>query len=128
MLSASLNKNISFLPSNYLLQVECLLLLQLSEQLERIAKVNAELRRKNNLHKKQARVLIEERADIEVQLKEKDVQVERVQDMLRQQENYDAEKLAHDVRRKRAQSKGEDDEDEVKIKQIGYKMLLLFVC
>ena len=75
--------------------------------------MNAELRRKNNLHKKQARVLIEERADIEVQLKEKDVQVERVQDMLRQQENYDAEKLAHDVRRKRAQSKGEDDEDEV---------------
>ncbi|XP_041348443.1 RILP-like protein 1 isoform X3 [Gigantopelta aegis] len=95
----------------------------LSEQLDRIAKVNAELRRKNNIHKKQAKALIEERADIEVQLKEKDIQVVRIKEMLTQQENYDAEKLAQEVRRKRSQSKG-DDEDEVDFTDMNQRLHL----
>jgi septal ring factor EnvC (AmiA/AmiB activator) len=69
-------------------------LLQLQAQLEQIAKVNADLRRKNNTHKKQSQVLLTEKADLEVQLREKDAQVEKVKVMISEQEKFEEQRAA----------------------------------
>ena len=61
--------------SNASLVLSKLMFHQLQTQLETIAKMNADLRRKNNTHKKQARTLLEEKSDLETQLCEKDIEV-----------------------------------------------------
>ncbi|XP_071093829.1 RILP-like protein 1 isoform X2 [Haliotis cracherodii] len=84
----------------------------LGAQLERVAKMNSDLRRKNQTHKKQTAVLLDERADIEVQLKGKEEEVEKIKEILKEQENMDQLKLARDVRRKRNGIHGDEDDDE----------------
>ncbi|KAI8782570.1 RILP protein 1, partial [Biomphalaria glabrata] len=66
----------------------------LQAQLERIAKVNADLRRKNSTHKKQARALIEEKVDLETQLHTKDAEVEHIKKIMVEQEKYDEQRAA----------------------------------
>ncbi|XP_059147379.1 RILP-like protein 1 isoform X3 [Physella acuta] len=66
----------------------------LQAQLERIAKVNADLRRKNTSHKKQARVLLEEKVDLESQLHTKDAEVEHIKKLMVEQEKYDEQRAA----------------------------------
>ena len=68
--------------------------MQLQAQLEQIAKVNADLRHKNNTHKKQARVLIEEKAELEIALREKDAEVEKVKVMITEQEKFEEQRAA----------------------------------
>lgn len=53
-------------------------LFQLQAQSERLVKINIELRRKNQTHRKHARTLITERVDLETQLAEKEQQVTKV--------------------------------------------------
>ncbi|XP_046568229.1 RILP-like protein 1 isoform X2 [Haliotis rubra] len=84
----------------------------LGAQLERVAKMNSDLRRKNQTHKKQTAVLLDERADIEVQLKGKEEEVEKIKEILKEQENMDQLKLARDVRRKRNGIHGDEDDDD----------------
>ena len=55
-----------------------LFLLQLQAQSERLVKINIELRRKNQTHRKHARSLMTERVDLETQLAEKEHQVSKV--------------------------------------------------
>jgi seryl-tRNA synthetase len=55
---------------------------QLTAQLERIAKVNAEIRRKQRLTAKQARVLITEKADLQTQLQDKEQQIQKIKEHL----------------------------------------------
>ncbi|CAL1547776.1 unnamed protein product [Lymnaea stagnalis] len=66
----------------------------LQAQLERIAKVNADLRRKNSTHKKQTRVLLEEKVDLESQLHTKDAEVEHIKKLIVEQEKYDEQRAA----------------------------------
>ncbi|KAL3856507.1 hypothetical protein ACJMK2_011257 [Sinanodonta woodiana] len=61
----------------------------LQNQLERMVKINAELRRKNNTQRKHARTLMEEKCDLEVALTQKDKQVIQVQELLRHQDSID---------------------------------------
>ncbi|XP_013413976.1 RILP-like protein 1 isoform X2 [Lingula anatina] len=58
----------------------------LQAQLERMAKVNTDLRRKTNHTTKQAKHLIEEKSDLQVQLQDKEQQIHKIQEMLKQQE------------------------------------------
>jgi len=60
--------------------------LQLESQLEQIVKMNAELRRKNIIHKKQAKTLLEERVDMEAQLVDKDHQIKQITDLIKDHE------------------------------------------
>ncbi|XP_050408928.2 RILP-like protein 1 isoform X2 [Patella vulgata] len=79
-------------------------------QLERIAKVNADLRRKNNLHTKQSATLIEEQSELAEALKSKDEQVQQIKERLQEQDNDEVKRIA-DIRRLRHESR-EDSEDE----------------
>ena len=51
---------------------------QLQAQSERMVKINIELRRKNQNHRKHARTLIGEKVNLEMQLAEKEQQVTQV--------------------------------------------------
>nr|KAG5704676.1 hypothetical protein BaRGS_025318 [Batillaria attramentaria] len=83
----------------------------LQSQLEQIAKVNSELRRKNNTHRKQARVLLDEKAELEIALHEKDAEVEKVKVMISEQEKFEEQRAA--VRQAIAlQRESEEHEDE----------------
>ncbi|XP_005103406.1 RILP-like protein 1 isoform X3 [Aplysia californica] len=82
----------------------------LQAQLERIAKVNADLRRKNTTHKKQARTLLEEKSDLETQLHEKDLEVDHIKKLMNEQEKYDEQRAAVKAVIDSANSvEGEDD-------------------
>lgn len=87
--------------------------LKLQAQLERIAKVNADLRRKNSTHKKQARALIEEKVDLETQLHTKDAEVEHIKKIMVEQEKYDEQRAA--VKAVVEASKSIEEEEEVSI-------------
>ncbi|XP_064619410.1 RILP-like protein 1 isoform X3 [Lineus longissimus] len=54
----------------------------LTAQLERIAKVNAEIRRKQTVTAKQARVLITEKADLQTALQDKEQQIQKIKEHL----------------------------------------------
>ena len=56
--------------------------------------MNGDLRRKNNTHKKQAKVLLEEKAELEIALREKDSQVEKVKVMITEQEKFEEQRAA----------------------------------
>uniref|UniRef100_A0A0B6ZNV6 RH1 domain-containing protein n=1 Tax=Arion vulgaris TaxID=1028688 RepID=A0A0B6ZNV6_9EUPU len=66
----------------------------LQAQLERIAKVNADLRRKNTSQKKQAQTLLQERLELETQLHVKDNEVEHIKKLISEQEKYDEQRAA----------------------------------
>ncbi|BFZ18924.1 hypothetical protein BsWGS_21965 [Bradybaena similaris] len=66
----------------------------LQSQLQRIAKVNADLRLKNSTHKKQARFLLQEKLDLESQLQDKDHEVEHIKKLISDQERYDEQRAA----------------------------------
>ncbi|KAK7088667.1 RILP-like protein 1 isoform X4 [Littorina saxatilis] len=82
----------------------------LQAQLEQIAKVNGDLRRKNNTHKKQARVLLDEKAELEIALRDKDVQVEKVKVMIDEQEKFEEQRAA--VRAAIAEQRKSEDHPE----------------
>ncbi|ESO95521.1 hypothetical protein LOTGIDRAFT_117089 [Lottia gigantea] len=63
-------------------------------QLERIAKVNADLRRKNNQQSKHSETLIEEQSELAEALKTKDEQVKEIKEQLKKQENEEIERIA----------------------------------
>ena len=56
--------------------------------------MNSDLRRKNNTHKKQAKVLVDERAELEVALRDKEVEVEKVKNMISEQERFEEQRAA----------------------------------
>lgn len=62
--------------------------------MEQIAKVNSDLRRKNNTQRKQARVLLEEKSELEIALREKDAEVDKVKTMLSEQEKFEEQRAA----------------------------------
>ncbi|KAL8581238.1 hypothetical protein ACOMHN_038338 [Nucella lapillus] len=87
----------------------------LQAQLEQIAKVNGDLRRKNNTHKKQARVLQDEHAELEVALRQKEHEVEKVKTMISEQEKFEEQRAA--VRaaiaeQRKSEEQPEEDEAE----------------
>lgn len=84
----------------------------LQAQLERIAKVNADLRRKANTHKKQSRALLEEKVDLESQLHCKDVEVEHIKKLIKEQEQYEEQREAVKAAIEASRSI-EDDQEEV---------------
>ncbi|KAH9525537.1 RILP-like protein 1 [Bulinus truncatus] len=84
----------------------------LQAQLERIAKVNADLRRKNSTHKKQARALLEEKVDLETQLHTKDAEVEHIKKIMVEQEKYDEQRAA--VKAVVEASKSIEEEEETR--------------
>ena len=55
--------------------------------------MNTELRKKNQTHKKQARTLLEEKSDLEAQLVDKEQQIHQIQDIMRDQESQEDDKL-----------------------------------
>lgn len=55
---------------------------QLQEQLERFMKMNAELRRKQNVLQVQLKSVVERKADMEADLKEKTKEIENLQTQL----------------------------------------------
>jgi len=61
----------------------------LQAQSERLVKINIELRRKNQNHRKHARTLIGEKVTLETQLAEKEQQVYQVKEMMREQESLE---------------------------------------
>ncbi|XP_076472871.1 RILP-like protein 1 isoform X2 [Babylonia areolata] len=82
----------------------------LQAQLEQIAKVNADLRHKNNTHKKQTRVLLDEKAELEIALHQKDAQVEKVKVMISEREKFDEQRAA--VRAAIAEQRKSEEEAE----------------
>ncbi|GFO35958.1 rilp-like protein 1, partial [Plakobranchus ocellatus] len=66
----------------------------LQAQLERIAKVNGDLRRKANTHKKQSRALLEEKVELESQLHSKDAEVDHIKKLIKEQEQYEEQREA----------------------------------
>ena len=56
--------------------------------------MNGDLRRKNNMHRKQAKVLLDEKAELEIALREKDAQVEKVKVMITEQEKFEEQRAA----------------------------------
>ncbi|PVD31587.1 hypothetical protein C0Q70_07002 [Pomacea canaliculata] len=66
----------------------------LQAQVEQIAKVNTDLRRKNNTQRKQARALLEEKSELEIALREKDAEVDKVKIMLSEQEKFEEQRAA----------------------------------
>ena len=59
-------------------------------QLKQLAKLNADLRRKNNNTQRQARNLIEERTDLETQLQEKEQQISQIKEKLMNQDSLES--------------------------------------
>lgn len=68
-----------------------LISLQLQTQLEQVVKVNTELRKKNQTHKKQSRTLLEEKSELEAQLVDKEHQIKQIQELMKEQESQDGE-------------------------------------
>ncbi|PVD31588.1 hypothetical protein C0Q70_07003 [Pomacea canaliculata] len=66
----------------------------LQAQVEQIARVNIDLRRKNNTQRKQARVLLQEKSELEIALREKDAEVDKVKTMLSEQEKFEEQRAA----------------------------------
>ncbi|XP_076452568.1 RILP-like protein 1 isoform X2 [Babylonia areolata] len=89
----------------------------LQAQLEQIAKVNGDLRRKNNTHKKQAKVLQEERAELEIALRDKDREVDKVKAMISEQEKFEEQRAA--VRAAIAQQRKSEEEEDVEVAEDG---------
>ncbi|KAK3778120.1 hypothetical protein RRG08_052268 [Elysia crispata] len=85
----------------------------LQAQLERIAKVNADLRRKANTHKKQSRALLEEKVDLESQLHSKDAEVEHIKKLIKEQEQYEEQREAVKAAIEASRSIEDDQEEEV---------------
>jgi len=83
----------------------------LSTQLETIAKVNSELRRKNQTHKKQARTLLEEKSDLETKLHEKDAEVDHIKRQIGEHERFEEQRAA--VRAAISSTKHIDGEEPV---------------
>ncbi|BFZ04392.1 hypothetical protein BsWGS_07431 [Bradybaena similaris] len=81
----------------------------LQAQLERIAKVNADLRRKNSTQKKQAQALLQEKLELETQLHTKDNEVEHIKKLISEQEKYDEQRAA--VQEAIAAGRSLDEED-----------------
>lgn len=52
-----------------------------------MAKVNADLRRKNTTSRKQARGLLEEKADLQTQIQDKESQIAQIQRLLHDQDS-----------------------------------------
>ena len=88
---------------------------QLQAQLERIAKVNADLRRKANTHKKQSRALLEEKVDLESQLHSKDAEVEHIKKLIKEQEQYEEQREAVKAAIEASRSIEDDQEEEVEV-------------
>ncbi|CAE1165539.1 RILPL1 [Acanthosepion pharaonis] len=69
----------------------------LQAQLERIVKVNADLRRKNSSQRKQTRTLLEERLELQSQIQDKDKHIQTIKELLKESEagssgaSFDAE-------------------------------------
>lgn len=57
--------------------------------MERLAKINTDLRRKNVTQRKQARSLLQEKVDLQVLIQEKDQQVSHIKDLLKDQESME---------------------------------------
>lgn len=55
-------------------------------QLERLARLNADYRRKTTLNQRQAETLIQEKSDLQAQLHDKEQQISRIKDRLSQHE------------------------------------------
>ena len=55
--------------------------------MERIAKLNADYRRKNRLTQQQATNLIQEKADLQAQLHDKEQQICKIKELMREQDN-----------------------------------------
>ncbi|GFR75117.1 RILP-like protein 1 [Elysia marginata] len=85
----------------------------LQAQLERIAKVNADLRRKANTHKKQSRALLEEKVDLEGQLHSKDAEVEHIKKLIKEQEQYEEQREAVKAAIEASRSIEDDQEEAV---------------
>lgn len=56
--------------------------------------MNTDLRRKNNTQRKQARALLEEKSELEIALREKDAEVDKVKIMLSEQEKFEEQRAA----------------------------------
>ena len=84
---------------------------QLQAQLERIAKVNADLRRKANTHKKQSRALLEEKVDLESQLHSKDAEVEHIKKLIKEQEQFEEQREAVKAAIEASRSVEEEEEE-----------------
>ncbi|XP_025091897.1 RILP-like protein 1 isoform X1 [Pomacea canaliculata] len=86
----------------------------LQAQVEQIARVNIDLRRKNNTQRKQARVLLQEKSELEIALREKDAEVDKVKTMLSEQEKFEEQRAA--VRaaiqeQRESEERNEEEED-----------------
>ena len=57
----------------------------MQSQLERLAKLNAEYRRKTTLNQKRSENLIQEKTDLQAQLHDKEQQINRIKDRLKDQ-------------------------------------------
>lgn len=86
----------------------------LQAQLERIAKVNADLRRKNTTQKKQAQALLQEKLELETQLHTKDHEVEHIKKLISEQERYDEQRAAVQEAIAAGRSLNVEDESENK--------------
>ncbi|XP_033748188.1 RILP-like protein 1 isoform X2 [Pecten maximus] len=84
----------------------------LESQLEQIVRVNSELRRKNNTHKKQTKNLLEEKVDLETQLADKEQQITHIADMIKEQEAIEEEKKANKRVQKLSEASAEEDHDQ----------------
>ncbi|XP_061197201.1 RILP-like protein 1 isoform X2 [Saccostrea echinata] len=58
----------------------------LQSQLDQIVKVNADLRRSNSIQKKQAHTLLEEKSELEAQLADKEQQITKITQMIKEQD------------------------------------------
>ncbi|XP_021346312.1 RILP-like protein 1 isoform X6 [Mizuhopecten yessoensis] len=85
----------------------------LESQLEQIVKVNSELRRKNNTHKKQTRTLLEEKVDLETQLADKEQQISHINEAIKEQEAIEEEKKASSRKQTLSDASAEEDHDQV---------------
>ncbi|CAG5124589.1 unnamed protein product [Candidula unifasciata] len=86
----------------------------LQAQLQRIAKVNADLRLKNSTHKKQARFLLQEKLELETQLHDKDHEVDHIKKLISDQEKYDEQRAAVQAAIAATRSIEEEDGSEMK--------------
>ncbi|XP_060068995.1 RILP-like protein 1 isoform X2 [Ylistrum balloti] len=83
----------------------------LESQLEQIVKVNSELRRKNNTHKKQTKTLLEEKVDLETQLADKEQQITHIAEVIKEQEAIEEEKKANIRKHTLSEASAEEDQE-----------------
>ncbi|GAB1597866.1 RILP-like protein 1 isoform X3 [Argonauta hians] len=67
----------------------------LQSQLERVGKINSELRRKNSSQRKQTQTLLEERLELQSHIQDKEKQIHTIKGLLKEQECESSESLGH---------------------------------